>query len=244
MNILYKEYPMSEALQAFLDSCEKIDPHDEKRFPSGGHVSILFADGEVCSTKAGSLFGQRNCHCHKKATRTKPYTDVQWPGEMHGHPCLFYDIEGYKEEEAFLEKALELIPKEDRMDEEGEFTPLLIFVHYTGEGCDQEQHVHAKYLPLCMTPRQAIEMVKVALQGTSLENIETGEEMMIAVEQDEKFLERMGYGIQSFKSNLHQLYGFFKNSKGEGTVNVLIVEGKDKTKHWAKDPGRFRRWIF
>lgn len=37
----------------------------DERFAGGGHVAIVYADGELTLTKAGSLFGQRSFHCQK-----------------------------------------------------------------------------------------------------------------------------------------------------------------------------------
>lgn len=103
---------MSQALQDMLNTMKDVNPRDTKLFGYCDQCCILFADGEVCSTKAGELFGARTLHMLQPPKRDEPFNEVEWPhkfGQIQ-HKCVFIHCETYAEEQAYLEKARELIP--------------------------------------------------------------------------------------------------------------------------------------
>jgi hypothetical protein len=52
-----------------------------------GHATILFSDGEICSTKAGELLGMRTLH--QFGSPQWPEGTMQLKSEFCGHACAF-----------------------------------------------------------------------------------------------------------------------------------------------------------
>ena len=73
-----------------LKSLPSINPTDEQHHG----CSILFSDGEISYSKAGSLWGKRSLHCFNPALTTD--TDIlnrigiEWPDTYLNHGCVFF----------------------------------------------------------------------------------------------------------------------------------------------------------
>ncbi len=69
---------------------------NDEMFKNGGHVSLVFSDGEHTSTKAGVLYGQRNFHCLASGHPTRKLPADWFPQRMGQHAfvwCTYKDAE-------------------------------------------------------------------------------------------------------------------------------------------------------
>jgi hypothetical protein len=69
----------------------------DENYPSGSHVCLVFSDGELSSTKAGSLLHQRNLHCFHSGDESKKVSDDLFPQKMGKHGYVFCDHEKGKQ---------------------------------------------------------------------------------------------------------------------------------------------------
>lgn len=83
------EAPSVEKIQQWIDKYAVKNPA-ERRF-DGDHIYILFSDGELCLTKAGPLFGQRNLHMQRGASPNKAPEGIKWPSSYGSHPCVYVE---------------------------------------------------------------------------------------------------------------------------------------------------------
>jgi hypothetical protein len=62
---------------------------DTANYPSGEHVGLVFEDGELASTKAGSLLWQRTLHCFYGGEVDKAVPAEWFPYRMKEHGYVF-----------------------------------------------------------------------------------------------------------------------------------------------------------
>lgn len=80
-------------------SKEIVGSDTDTRFAGGGHVSMVFNDGEWSSQKAGSLLWQRHLHCLEGGHPTKRLPIEWFPYQMNGFGyvwCTYEDAEGLR----------------------------------------------------------------------------------------------------------------------------------------------------
>lgn len=65
-----------------------LEVHDSEAPKQFGRVTILFTDGELCSTKSGDLFGQRNLNCIRPGVEGKELP-FDLPASFAGYQCIF-----------------------------------------------------------------------------------------------------------------------------------------------------------
>lgn len=75
---------------------------DDPAAPEYDHVVILFSDGEISMTKAGSLFGQRRLSMQRRPVQKLPPQGIEWPNKYSGHPCVI--VESVEIAEALYDK--------------------------------------------------------------------------------------------------------------------------------------------
>lgn len=59
--------PTAEEIKALIQKISLTEEvvRTDSRFLGGGHVALIFNDGEMSSQKAGELLWQRNLHCFR-----------------------------------------------------------------------------------------------------------------------------------------------------------------------------------
>jgi hypothetical protein len=55
----------------------------DEKYPSGAHIALVFEDGEISSTKAGSLLGMRTLHCFHSGDESKAVPVELFPYRMN-----------------------------------------------------------------------------------------------------------------------------------------------------------------
>lgn len=74
-------------------------------YPSGQHVCLVFCDGELSSTKAGSLLHQRSLHCFYSGIEEKRVPSEWFPYKMNGYGFVYckHDPDGKELRELILQ---------------------------------------------------------------------------------------------------------------------------------------------
>lgn len=81
-----------DAIKAKIDEISLSEDFVRSEAYAGGkHVCLLFSDGELASTKAGSLLHQRNLHCLEFGNAEKKVPDSLFPQRMGEHGYVFCD---------------------------------------------------------------------------------------------------------------------------------------------------------
>ena len=88
-SVLIRKAESSEEIQKWIDKYSVKDPSAAAY--ENGHIYVLFSDGELDITKAGSLFGQRNLNMQRRPSKNKAPEGLKWPSSLGPHSCVFIE---------------------------------------------------------------------------------------------------------------------------------------------------------